>query len=121
MRILTIVFLIALASCASKSAQESYVALNPELPTTCQEAIEKIAKEIDEQSVDTLKKTKKEDLVQFHFSWGMGIRNSYGLWDEESLIRRSCAEAVGLKDIHPDNASGIIMEGVWELINAKSM
>lgn len=116
------IFICACAGQVTKPTQETEIAGNGEpLPNTCQGAIEEIARKLDENSLKTLKGTKKEDLVQFHFSWGMGIRNSYGLWSEQSPIRLSCAERVGEKDIHPDNASGIIMEEVWKLVNSKNM
>jgi hypothetical protein len=51
----------------------------------------------------------------------MGIRNGYKLWAKDSPIRISCAEKIGEKDIHPDSASGVIMDGVWELVNANTM
>ncbi|WP_151172736.1 DUF6794 domain-containing protein [Pseudoalteromonas ruthenica] len=126
MRILLIfclsMFIFACAGQVKESAKEAQVAEESEvLPTTCQGAIEAIASELDEDSLKTLKETKREDLVMFHFSWGMGIRNGYGLWAEQSPIRLSCAEQVGEEDIHPDNASGIIMEGVWKLVNDNNM
>ncbi|GGY74980.1 hypothetical protein GCM10011613_20570 [Cellvibrio zantedeschiae] len=102
----------------TKSVQETEAVDSGEsLPSTCQEAIELIASTLDEESLKTLKETKKEDLAMFHFSWGMGIRNGYGLWSKKSPIRLSCAKRIGKKDIHPDNASGIIMEEVWRIVN----
>ncbi len=126
MKILLVIFLsIFILACTGQVKEKPKDAVAAEksetLPTTCQGAIETIANELDEDSIKTLKETKKEDLVMFHFSWGMGIRNGYGLWAEQSPIRLSCAEQVGEKDIHPDNASGIIMEGVWKLVNGKNM
>ncbi|WP_370979490.1 DUF6794 domain-containing protein [Agaribacterium sp. ZY112] len=116
------IFILSCATQVKESSEETKANDSSEsIPTTCKGAIQTIANELDEDSVKTLKETKREDLVMFHFSWGMGIRNSYGLWSENSAIRLSCAEQIGEKDIHPDNASGIIMEGVWELVNGANM
>ncbi|WMW79319.1 DUF6794 domain-containing protein [Undibacterium cyanobacteriorum] len=114
--------LLACADPVKKTTQEMELAKNTETqPTSCQEVIEKIARKLDEKSRETLRKTKKEGLALFHFSWGMGIRNSFGLWKDQSPVRLSCAERVGQKDIHPDNASGIIMEEVWKLVNSDNI
>ena len=114
MKYLTIITLtIILNGCAStkdESVQEDA------LPTTCNGAAEEIVKDLDAKSIETLKSTKREDLIKFHFSWGMGIRNSFGLWADNSLIRKSCANESGEEDIHPDGASTIIMEKIWDII-----
>ncbi|MEL0604640.1 MULTISPECIES: DUF6794 domain-containing protein [Pseudoalteromonas] len=110
-----------LVGCASKPTKEVEAINNSEIPQTCEGAIKKVAESLDDDSIKTLKETKKEDLIMFHMSWGMGIRNSYGLWSENSPIRKSCAKSIGEQDMHPDNASGIIMDGVWEIINGANM
>jgi len=75
---------------------------------------------LDEESKALLLKTAKDDLIQFHHGWGMGIRNGYGLWHNRAL-RRSCAKQAGHDgDMHADSASGIIMEGVWEALRKDS-
>ncbi|WDT86633.1 DUF6794 domain-containing protein [Alteromonas sp. 009811495] len=107
-------FLVVLFSCAMT---DSSALLSAKETNACQEAANSIFGELDEASVKTLQETKKEELGKFHFSWGMGIRNSLGLWQEKSEIRLSCANEIGQDDIHADNASGIIMEKVWALVN----
>ena len=114
------IFSAFILGCAS-SQKKPEVSDNGVLPKTCDAAIKEIASELDDESIATLRKTKKKDLIQFHFSWGMGIRNGLKLWEESSPIRISCAEGLGLKDMHPDNASGVIMDGVWEIINEKNI
>lgn len=42
-----------------------------------------------------------------HFGAGMAIRNSYGLWKEDTKIRKDF-EAAGVT--HPDDMSGLLME-----------
>ncbi|WP_215399508.1 DUF6794 domain-containing protein [Rheinheimera oceanensis] len=117
---LFLLFLV-IASCASKPIENEKPASESDSPITCEGAIEKIAKSLDADSIKTLRNTKKEDLVMFHMSWGMGIRNGYGLWSENSPIRKSCAESIGEEDMHPDSASGVIMEGVWEVVHSNGM
>jgi len=115
------VFLLAsfLLGCTGQPTQnEQTLEERNNLPTTCEGAAKEIYTKLDEDSIKTLSETEKSDLIMFHLSWGMGIRNSYGLWDEGSQIRRSCAEMVGEEDIHPDSASSVIMELVWESVHS---
>ena len=107
-------FLGSLFSCSMTDGSPPSSAIES---NACQEAANSIFRELDEASVKTLQETQKEELGKFHFSWGMGIRNSLGLWQDKSEIRLSCANEIGQDDIHADNASGIIMEKVWALVN----
>lgn len=61
----------------------------------------------------------KDDLIEFHFGWGMGIRNAFGLWGGNEALLQSCAEARGYPFIHPDDASMVIIEAVWERLNIR--
>ena len=74
---------------------------------------------------DKLRARKKEDLILHHLGWGMSIRNEYRLWSNRALVRR-CAARSKLGDLgdlgdlfHPDNASMLIIEGVWEAVRAR--
>jgi hypothetical protein len=86
------------------------------LPTTYEEAIESLINTISDEDKNEVKMTPKEDLIKYHFSWGMGIRNDFGLWGENKLLLQSCAEQAGVEQIHPDDASMLIIEGVWEAL-----
>lgn len=70
---------------------------------------------------------RKDDLIQFHFGWGMSIRNAFGLWGGNAALMRSCAEwryGVGKGPdatfMHPDDASGVIIEAVWQRLRKPS-
>lgn len=113
---LTLAVLITIMTGCTSTNKPEVVESIP-LPVTCDGAAEEIASELDKDSVEKLKTVKREDLIQFHFSWGMGIRNSFGLWAENSPIRKSCAKENGDEDMHPDGSSTIIMQKVWDIIN----
>ena len=82
----------------------------------CRNTVKEIFESLDKDSLETLQSVEEEaDLVLFHHGWGTGIRNEYGLWTADSPLRKSCAAMVGEADIHPDGASSIIMQAVWEL------
>ncbi len=86
------------------------------LPQTLESAVEDIAKKLDAESVAVLRRTERKDLIKFHMSWGMGIRNELCMWGNDNLVRSAC----GGKACHPDTASMKIMEAVWEKVRASS-
>ena len=68
---------------------------------------------LSERDKETLRRTKREDLIRFHHGWGTGIRNYYGLWrGNKELLRSAC----GREPCHPDDASMVIIERVWEAV-----
>jgi hypothetical protein len=59
---------------------------------------------------ERLKATDKKDLIRYHHSWGMRIRNYYGLWrGNTKLLESACGTSC-----HPDTASSVIMAAVWD-------
>ena len=67
---------------------------------------------IPEEDKETIRKTKKDDLIMFHHGWGTGIRNHYGLWrGNHALVKDACGEGC-----HPDDASMVIIEAVWKAL-----
>lgn len=82
-------------------------------PQTVDEAVERILQGMSDADKQLLRSTPKDDLIQFHFGWGMGIRNNFGLWGGNASLMRSCAAASGQAFMHPDDASMVIIEAVW--------
>jgi len=83
-------------------------------PSTYGEAVTFLLNGLTGEDKDLLRATPKNDLIKLHFGWGMGIRNDLGLWGRNKKLLQSCANHVGQKEIHPDDASMILIEGVWE-------
>jgi hypothetical protein len=78
-----------------------------------------IVTNLDDESKALLRRTAKQDLIQFHLGWGMEVRNKYGFWSNRALVQ-SCGKQRGYVGfIHPDDASMIVLEGVWEVVNAR--
>ena len=81
------------------------------LPSTLAEAVAHILSEMSVDDKRLVRETKREDLIKFHFGWGMGIRNALGLWSgNDALLRSACCEGL----CHPDDASMKIIEAVWD-------
>jgi len=57
---------------------------------------------------EIIKNAPKEDLIRFHHAWGTGMRNEFGLWGGNKELLASC----GSTDMHPDDASMVIIEAV---------
>ena len=84
---------------------------------SCEEAISYFYSRLGEDSKALLQSMKRDEMGKFHFSTGMGIRNQFGLWAENSPIRISCAKDNGLEDMHPDDASHYMIEKIWDKQN----
>ena len=83
------------------------------LPATVAQAASRIIRDMPETDRVMLVRMPERQLGAYHFGWGMGIRNSFGLWGKNDALLDDCGE-----DIHPDDCSHIIMKRVWsELFN----
>jgi hypothetical protein len=89
-------------------------ALKP-LPRSVPEVVGRIVKEIHPKLRETLLSTKREDLVQFQHDWGTGIRESLCLeaGNNDQLLRSACKGNL----CHPEEASLVIMESVWDRLH----
>ena len=56
---------------------------------------------MSEESKQKVRATSRDDLIQFHMGWGMGIRNAFGLWRGNDRLMKSCNVE------HPDDCSMI--------------
>ncbi|QQS04666.1 MAG: hypothetical protein IPK50_20665 [Fibrobacterota bacterium] len=99
----------------ARSGKNSTVPKN--LPTTFEGAVDHLIKNLKKDDVRYLKSYPKCDLISFHFGWGMGIRNDLGLWRDGSPLLQSCALRAGKPSIHPDEASGLLIHGVWDKLH----
>lgn len=83
-------------------------------PRTVAEAVDKLVDEFNERQKAELALTFKTALYLLHFSLGRHIRKAFGLWAAESPLRRDCSREAGDHDLPPDEASGVIIEALWE-------
>jgi len=56
----------------------------------------------------------EEQLIRFHHGWGTGIRNEFGLWKGNKELLADCHAE------HPDDASMVIIQAVWERLQKAS-
>ena len=84
---------------------------NDDNPRTVDQAVDRLLTELPEDKLAMIKSTRREDLVEFHFSLGMHIRNEFGLWGGNPRLLLSIGEREAL---HPDFASHFIIVALWE-------
>jgi hypothetical protein len=116
MKILKLSFgLSMLAIAFNVAAQDAKPLEANEWPTTVAATVTDIVSALSEADKVTVRETKRSDLIKFHHGWGTGIRNHYGLWrGNKKLVESACG-----KPCHPDDASMIIIEKVWEALQEK--
>ncbi len=77
-------------------------------PKTVDEAVTRLLAEMNDAEKAELRATKKEELIMYHMGWGVAIRNEFGLWKGNTELMADCHKQ------HPDDASGVIIEAVWQ-------
>jgi hypothetical protein len=77
-------------------------------PKTVDEAVTSILADMKDADRTRIRDTKKEDLISFHHGWGTGIRDEFGLWRGNTNLMTACHAD------HPDDASMVIIEAVWQ-------
>ena len=90
-------------------------ALKP-LPRNVTRAVDRIVADMYPELREKLLTTKREDLVQFQQDWGKGIRTQLCLvaGGNDQLVRSACKGEL----CHPEEASQIIMEAVWDRLQS---
>ena len=114
MKSFSLALLLGLTICSTSFAQEKEEEpLGPDKwPTTVSATITDLLSVLSKEDKESIRKTTKEDLIQYHHGWGTGIRNHYGLWrGNQALIEDACH-----KPCHPDDASMKIIEAVWQAL-----
>ncbi len=79
-----------------------------QIPRTVKEAVTQLLEGMSEEDKEAVKNTKKEELIKFHFGWGARIRSDFGLWNINEALLKDIGED------HPDSASMMIINAVWE-------
>ncbi len=80
----------------------------PKVPRTKKEAIGVLFAILPEDFIEELSKTKKRDLIDYHFSLGLTIRNAFELWEPDSPLMKN------LGGSHPDEASMKLIVSFWK-------
>jgi hypothetical protein len=82
----------------------------PDWPTTVEEAVERILAKLNDAEKDAIRKTPATEFDLLHFGLGTAVRNECGLWGGNTALLAAC----GSPDMHPDDASDVIVRAVWQ-------
>ena len=63
------------------------------MPTTVEEAVQIIKNNwISQEDRDWILRNPEDAMVSLHMSFGMAVRNEFGLWQNNSALRASCGK-----------------------------
>jgi hypothetical protein len=86
------------------------------IPADVEDCIREMNKVLPAALLDKIRTSEEHDLALFHFGLGMWMRNSWGLWMDESRLRRYF---VGLGVPDADDMTGIIIGTYWDVLNGR--
>lgn len=97
-----LVLLSAVVGCQHRAVAECNV--DPEIFCT---PFEELAAEMPGSAKEELLALPKEEYWKLHFGLGMGVRNRFGLWQDNALTRFFRDNGID----HPDSMSGPFIDG----------
>ncbi len=83
---------------------------NTQTPTNVDEAVDRLLVVVSAEDQAKIAQTSESELIDLHFGLGLAVRNAFGLHDRGSPLRLSCGTE------HPDDASQIIIQALWEKV-----
>ena len=83
---------------------------NTQSPTNVDEAVDRLLVVVSAEDQAKEAQTSESELIDLHFGLGLAVRNAFGLHDRGSPLRLSCGTE------HPDDASQIIIQALWEKV-----
>ena len=104
--------------------------IKPKIPArTIEEIARKLFGEMGEEDKQLLKTMARDDMIQFHHTNGMAIRNKYQLWEPHNPLtaqwHKDCQEkfekymdnGVDCHPQHPDHISMEILYKIWDIVH----
>ena len=88
-------------------------AMHPDWPLTVDDAVTRILAGMSDAGKAKVRAKKRDELNEYYMSWGLGIRNYYGLWNGNYSLLFDCHTDV------PDGASMVIIEAVWKKLQTE--
>ena len=88
-------------------------------PVTCDEAAKRAIEKMGPAGEQRLRSLAKDELIVLHDSFGLNIRNGFGLWGGNDALLASCvAESAGATP-DPDSVSMVIITRAWEMLHGE--
>ena len=86
--------------------------LQNQWPATIDEGVGVVIATLSDEERASIADLAQAQLIGLHFGLGMWIRNHLGLWRGNDGLMQAIRERD--QAIHPDDASMVIVEAVWE-------
>jgi hypothetical protein len=83
----------------------------PHMTATIAETIEHIKRMVSKEDLKHIKDMTEADLIKLRMSFGMWIRNTFGLCQSNEALLKETGEH------HPDYASFVIIKALWADLN----
>ncbi|MFW5397669.1 MAG: hypothetical protein XXXNARYT_003397 [Candidatus Accumulibacter regalis] len=83
-----------------------------QVPETIDEAVGVVIAALSDEERARITDMAQSELIGLHLGRGTWIRNNIGLWKGNDTLMRAIGE--GDPSIHPDDASMVIIEEVWQ-------
>ena len=81
-----------------------------------EEAVEDLISKLPLKDKINIAKMDAEELSLLHPTLGSYIREKYGLWKVNKALMKSCSSFSNEDNLHPDDASAIIIGELWEAL-----
>ena len=96
-------------------AKENVVAIKGiGMPKTVDDAVKRLIANMPLKFKVDLSKMDEGELINLHFTFGVFIRNQFGLWNENIDLLNGCRELSGVTFMHPDDSATFIIEELWK-------
>ena len=103
-------------------------------PKTVSASIRWVRENFAQETLNNLKKMPESKLIELHHSLGRYLRNSFNMWGNNKKLLKDCLKIqkkkykkdyienrkyykTKIKEIHPDDASFIIIQELWRNLN----
>jgi hypothetical protein len=83
------------------------------IPENLDECLKTLEANLSESDICQIKNMTIEEIWSLHSSLGMSIRNEWGLWTDNNLVKWFNEKGI----FHADDMSGIVIESFWKKIN----
>ena len=91
------------------------------LPKNVNEAVDFLYNALSLKAKTNIANTSEEELINLHSSLGTYIRNTFALWSGNDSLIQSCKEILGEDEIHPDEASFVIIDELWKRLRSEHL
>ncbi len=102
---------------SQKRPRKTAQAAKTYIPKDLEDCFSQLDKKLTAKDRQIIASTSEEGLWEYHFGFGTGLRNEWGLWAHSRLAQYF--EALGVD--HPEEMSSIIIKSYWRRLNHQDL